>query len=430
MPSGEEGARIREAFGAIWSRARPGETYVYPPTLFEAEFGRAVSAIGTDLVNLAADMPYRVFGNDIEGWLDYLGVPAAERSILSSAYNNLHLRSTAAIFARPDILLSDSGLKAVEVNFGGPIGGITGHDPYLDAFVSSGLNDRLERLGYRLEVPRMTEPWLAAFTGALRCDNERAHVYEAIADVTDPNLSRHFFTEMLESAGFDVSHGLVTDLRVADDGVTVDGRRVHVVFAMYTWYETCEFVPPGLTRQLIDLDSRGLVDFIGTPASALHDNKVNLELLTSSRFRHLLSDAERALVDGHLPATFRLLDETFGAAVENKDSLVCKPSSEFGGRGVLCGWTMDVADWRAALSSRVRESQTYVCQQRVTSVASYTTAAMGEPIDICFGPLVLGGRYGGSFTKELERRAGPVISGSAGCVPGAVLAVRRQLDHR
>ena len=86
-----------------------------------------------------------------------------------------------------------------------------------------------------------------------------------------------------------------------------------------------------------------------------------------------MTGAERRLVDEYLPWT-RIVGEAAtgrpGEAVapvdalrQDRERLVLKPATDFGGRGVVLGWRASAAEWEAALDAAVRSP--YVVQERV-----------------------------------------------------------------
>ena len=87
----------------------------------------------------------------------------------------------------------------------------------------------------------------------------------------------------------------------------------------------------------------------------------------------MLDDAERAAVRAHVPWT-RIVRpgptdyqgervELLAFAASNRERLVLKPNDEYGGSGVILGWTVDEARWRGALAEA--QQSPWVLQERV-----------------------------------------------------------------
>ena len=87
----------------------------------------------------------------------------------------------------------------------------------------------------------------------------------------------------------------------------------------------------------------------------------------------LLDDAERAAVRAHVPWTriVRAGDTSYQGeqldlltfAARNRERLVLKPNDEYGGSGVILGWTVGEAEWQAALAHA--QASPWVVQERV-----------------------------------------------------------------
>jgi uncharacterized circularly permuted ATP-grasp superfamily protein len=102
--------------------------------------------------------------------------------------------------------------------------------------------------------------------------------------------------------------------------------------------------------------------------------KASLAVLSDERNAHLFSTTERAAVAAHVPWT-RVVEERgtehAGSRIdllpwiaENRERLVLKPNDDYGGRGIVLGWTVDDDAWQAALLNAIEDP--YVVQERIT----------------------------------------------------------------
>jgi hypothetical protein len=102
--------------------------------------------------------------------------------------------------------------------------------------------------------------------------------------------------------------------------------------------------------------------------------KASLAVLSDARNAALFSAEERAAIGTLVPWT-RVVEhretEVDGRQVdlvpfiaEQRERLVLKPNDDYGGAGVVLGWTVDDAGWQAALTRALAEP--YIVQQRVT----------------------------------------------------------------
>ncbi|MHB9864507.1 hypothetical protein [Streptomyces sp. YIM S03343] len=408
---------------------RPGWRSAYPPHLFTADAARETATAGLRLAELISGFPRRVFGEDLTAWTGYLDVPAEDAALMTEALLRPRLRRAATAFMRPDLVLTDEGLKLVELNVAASLGGLSTLAPYTAAARDSAYAVFLAERGLRIDAPDTARIWLNVFRGLTRARSEGPlRVFEATADPADLDGGRRFFVDMLRTAGHHVSCGLVTDLELTDAGVTYDGEPVDAVFTAYTWHETKRFVPPAVTRRLMELDSAGLVDFIGSPAAALYDNKGNLALLHDPEHRGLLTDEERALVTRHIPETFRLRPGTLDRALDHRELLVCKPASAYGGKNLEYGAASSDRAWRTLLQNRLADrDERYVLQirQRPATVRIPGARPAAER-EVVLAPLVFGGTHAGVFLRQAPPRPQSTINASNGAEVAALLTVRHQ----
>jgi hypothetical protein len=111
----------------------------------------------------------------------------------------------------------------------------------------------------------------------------------------------------------------------------------------------------------------------GLKAFAL-TSKVLFALLSDANRSPLLTQEERASVDAHVPWT-RVVGEgrttswdgrpvdLFELALAERERLVVKPATEYGGAGVVLGWTVDGETWERALRDALERPS--VLQRRV-----------------------------------------------------------------
>ena len=66
--------------------------------------------------------------------------------------------------------------------------------------------------------------------------------------------------------------------------------------------------------------------------------------------------------------------------VENREKLVLKPNDEYGGKGVVLGWTVDDHDWEEAI--RMALHQSYVVQEAVPVPREPFPLAVGEAVEL------------------------------------------------
>ncbi len=157
-------------------------------------------------------------------------------------------------------------------------------------------------------------------------------------------------------------HGV---LKVAGKPVTLIYKRVLIDELV-----TREGLNSPVVRAVLD----GAVCMVNPFRCKLLHKKASLAVVSDERQAHLLSHAEHQAVMAHVPWT-RVVEErmtTHGDSsvdllpfiASHREQLVLKPNDEYGGKGIVLGWTVDDATWAEAIRTALREP--YIVQQRVT----------------------------------------------------------------
>ncbi len=129
----------------------------------------------------------------------------------------------------------------------------------------------------------------------------------------------------------------------------------------------------GMHHPVLQAVRDGAVCMVNTLRCKILYKKASFAALGDERNSHLYTPAQLAAIQAHIPWT-RVVEERkttfdhqtvdllpFMAA--NKDQLVLKPNDEYGGKGIILGWTVDQATWEQAI--QVALETPYVVQQKV-----------------------------------------------------------------
>jgi glutathionylspermidine synthase len=115
------------------------------------------------------------------------------------------------------------------------------------------------------------------------------------------------------------------------------------------------------------------VCMVNPPSCKILHKKASLAVLHDEKNAYLFDDDERQAIAASIPWT-RVVSErdtTVGGKTvdllpyiaEHRDQLVLKPNDEYGGKGIVLGWEVDDATWRAAIGTALTEP--YIVQQRI-----------------------------------------------------------------
>jgi uncharacterized circularly permuted ATP-grasp superfamily protein len=101
--------------------------------------------------------------------------------------------------------------------------------------------------------------------------------------------------------------------------------------------------------------------------------KASLAVLSDECNAHLFNAAERQAIAEHIPWTRRVEERhtVYGGQKidlipfihQQQERLVLKPNDDYGGRGIVLGWTVDATEWAQAV--QIALSTPYIVQERV-----------------------------------------------------------------
>jgi len=157
-------------------------------------------------------------------------------------------------------------------------------------------------------------------------------------------------------------------------------------------------------------------------AKLLH-KKMSLALLSDDRYQRLYTSAQRAAIRRHVPWTRRVRPELVAHIARRRKAMVLKPNDEYGGKGVVLGWTVDQAEWEAAIEVAITES--YVVQEAVEiprvpfPVALDGIRYLDLAVDL--DPYLFNGRAGGFMTRVSAAALLNVTAGAGSVVPTFVV---------
>jgi uncharacterized circularly permuted ATP-grasp superfamily protein len=165
-------------------------------------------------------------------------------------------------------------------------------------------------------------------------------------------------------------------------------------------------------------------------AKLLH-KKMSLALLSDDRYEALYSAHERAAIARHVPWTRKVregpstrhgkpVDDLVAHIVAHRRELVLKPNDEYGGKGVVLGWTVDDHEWEQAV--HVALTQSYVVQELIPVPREPFPVAVGERVEMLdlavdMDPYLFRGSVGGVLTRLSSSALLNVTAGSGSVVP-------------
>ena len=356
-----------------------------------------------------------------------LGVPAAEDALIRLDPGF----SRPLKICRLDAFLQGYDVKFLEFNADSPAG-----IGYTDV-----LHEGLERA---ISLPRVSAEFETSYTPMLpvlvdtlmsayrELRGERGDLPAtprlALVDVAgSPSVPEfRIICEAAKRAGIDALHGTLDEVRYDGSVLRVQGEPVHLVYRR----ALLEDLPEG---DLIAAARDRRAAVVNPFRARVANNKKLFALLGDPRFAHLVEDSERQVIADSIPWT-RVLREgraEYGDWVvdllafvsDNRERLVMKPASDYGGHGVSLGMETEQGEWDRLIEEHSGQGD-YVVQEYVPVPEEMFPAVEDGHVQMRLkrfniNPFGLGGRYAGMITR-ISDQAVINVSAGGGLLPSVV----------
>jgi uncharacterized circularly permuted ATP-grasp superfamily protein len=260
----------------------------------------------------------------------------------------------------------------------------------------------------------------------------------AILDWPDVPTWREFemFQAHFAQLGIDCVIDDPRNAELRDGGLWVGGARVDVIYKRVLLSELVDELGPD--NVLFRAVRERRVCMVNDPRCKLMHKKASLAVLGDERNAHLFDPAMLEAIRASVPWT-RVLEERHtehaGERVDllpwaraNRERLVLKPNDDYGGAGIVLGWTVDEGAWEHALAEAL--TRPYVVQERVPVPSEpYPSWVDGElaVVDrmLDTAPFVIGGTaVEGLLTRLSTAALLNVTAGGGSQVPNFVVESR------
>jgi len=202
----------------------------------------------------------------------------------------------------------------------------------------------------------------------------------------------------------------------------VEGTAVNLVYRRVL---TSELLDRGEeTRALRDAYVAGAVCVVNSFRAKLLHKKLSLALLSDPRYGRLYDLGQLEAIRRHIPWTRRVTAELVDDIASRRGSLVLKPNDEYGGKGVVLGWTVDQAEWEASIE--VALTQSYVVQEAVDIPRENFPVVLDGHLHfldlaVDLDPYLFDGRPAGFMTRVSAAALLNVTAGAGSVVPTFVI---------
>jgi hypothetical protein len=420
------------------------------PLFFEPSRVSELAAMAVGLDRLLKAAVGRFLRNDARTIADYYrmapsadgspGMPdlITERSvpILVAEPNGV-----AGAFSRGDYLETPEGLKLLEINSSGFIGGLaTDHlcERYLESEPTARflrqVNRRARPMGIRRAMLRHVVEDSRRLGAWTEGDINVAIVIYPNRPAIIAEYDAAEYTHELHAALVDAGHApggrvilcSLEKLSAGPEGVTLAGEPVHAVVEQHGGGD---FLPVFRAFKV------GRVNLFSGPIKAILSDKRNMALVSEHAGSADFTAAERALIERHFAWTRRVLPSrtTFrgrplnlpGDLPAGRDDFVLKKGCSNSGGGVVVGRFHTLDEWEQAIARAVREGD-WVVQERLEPVpyCFHDARAGAVPHEVVWGLFAFGEHFGGvHLTMQPTGHGRGVVNPNQGAALGAGLAL-------
>jgi hypothetical protein len=369
----DPGAAREQAEGLRDAFARQGVTYggealpsfVRPHFVLRSEW-ETLRARGVLVMEAAARVARHAFDGDVGRLCDFLGTPAAE-----AAWVALDPGPPDVVLSRLDGFLTPAGPRFIEVNSDAPAGfgygdrmaGLFRDLPVFRAFASE------VKVAY---VPS-DQGLVRAVARQWRASGGKGRPRIVIADWADVKTrpDQEILREAFAARGFDCVLADPREMDVAGGRLHAGGAPVDLVYRRAVLSELVQRESD--VRAFLGAYRHRLCPFVNSFRCRLSEDKAFFAILTDEAFAHLLTAEEREVVAASLPWTRRVAErktvkdgvlvDLVPFVLESRETLVLKPTRDYGGRSVFLGRETAPGEWEAALRHAL--DAPWVVQERV-----------------------------------------------------------------
>ncbi|HYK97744.1 MAG TPA: hypothetical protein VEU77_05070 [Candidatus Acidoferrales bacterium] len=255
----------------------------------------------------------------------------------------------------------------------------------------------------------------------------------AIVDWRDlPTLTEfEMFQRLFRAAGIRTLICAPEDLRYTRGRLRSGDVSVDLVYRRVLLSEL--LAKPAIAKPLLDAYLAGDVTVVNSFRAKLLHKKMSLALLSDDRYASLYTPAQRRAIATHVPWTRKVREghttyrgkvvDLAEFVIKAKDRLVLKPNDEYGGKGVILGWTVDTHEWEQTLLAALTAS--YVVQEKVAVPREPFPVLLDKmhflDLAVDCDPYLFWGKVDGQLTRLSSSALLNVTAGAGSVVPTYVV---------
>jgi uncharacterized circularly permuted ATP-grasp superfamily protein len=326
---------------------------------------------------------------------------------------------------------ADGVIRFVEYNAESPAG-MAYNDELAQVFASLPVMKKF-REKFRCKVIPTRGRQLAAMLRAHRSRSERSAAIAIVDWRGLPTLTEfEMFQRYFESRGVPAVICAPDDLTYSRGTLRAQGKAINLVYRRVLTSEL--LAKDEVSRPLVKAYLEGAVTVVNSFRAKLLHKKMSLALLSDDRYSALYTPAQRTAIAKHIPWTRKVREghTAYGGKVvdlgdfviAHRDRLVLKPNDEYGGKGVVLGWTIDQHEWEQSFLAALASS--YVVQERVDVPRHPFPVVLGRmhflDLSIDHNPYLFWGGVSGCLARVSSSALLNVTAGAGSVVPTYVIA--------
>ncbi len=396
----------------------------YKPHFINAKQHHFLKRIGTTLSQVVQTATRLYFEESHLTHVFRMDPEAAELIKIDPGY------SKSVVFSRYDALMEGESVKIVELNCDSPAGAVYSDQVEEALLAEEPLQDFIEQ--YQLSATERGKSILDALLAA----------YEEFGGYETPNIAIvdwkkartlqefEYLKEYFESRGYKTTIADPRELSYKGGKLYHKNFHIRILYRRVIFDELLDRLDE--CENMVKAYRDHAVCMVNPLRSRLASTKALLSILTNSEYDHFFTDNENKLKSECLPWTRRLVDaeDFYGRKKiylidflkDEKETLVLKPSSGYGGRDVKIGKETKDEDWNAAIDKALKGD--WVVQEYSNIPIMTVPAVINHKLDFeykkyNFNVLVYGNKYIGGFSR-LSNESVINVARGGGLIPSLV----------
>lgn len=268
--------------------------------------------------------------------------------------------------------VSDTELKFTEYNSETPAG--AGYNHALSAmFLGLPIMREYLRKYHVHPVPTHTGVLHALLDSYQQWSGRRERPRIGILDWKEVPTYSEFviFRDYFRAQGLECVIGDPREVEYKGGKLYAEGQQIDLIYKRVLISELLQ--KGGINHPIIQAVRNGHVCMVNHFRCKILFKKSSFAVLTDERNAHLFSTPEQEVIATHVPWT-RVVEERktvykgqtvdlIPHVIKYRENFVLKPNDEYGGKGIVLGWTKDAATWENAIKDALQSP--HIVQQRV-----------------------------------------------------------------